>query len=167
MRRREFIAGLGGAAAWPLAARAQQGDRVRRIGVLMGAVENGRVGTANLSAFTQALADLGWTDGRNVRIDLRWAGGDISRIRALAQELVGLQPDLIVTATTPMTVAVQRETQTIPIVFASIGDPVTTSIVARLDRPSGNVTGFASTEDSMGGKPTTSTADHVPDHRSW
>jgi hypothetical protein len=97
LRRRDFIAGLGGAAAWPLAARAQQGDRVRRIGVLMGPDENEPVAKPQLSAFTQALAGLGWTDGRNVRLDLRWGRADINRIRALAQELVGLQPDIIVT----------------------------------------------------------------------
>jgi putative ABC transport system substrate-binding protein len=93
--RREFITLLGGAAAWPLAARAQQGDRVRRIGVLIGRDENDPVGKTYVSAFTQALADLGWTDGRNVRSDLRWAGGDNNRMRALAQDLVGLQPDII------------------------------------------------------------------------
>ena len=98
LRRREFIAGLGGAAAWPLAARAQQGDRVRRIGVLLGYDENDPVRKAYVSAFTQALADLGWTDGRNVRIDLRWGGDDTNRIRALAQELVSLRPDIILTA---------------------------------------------------------------------
>src|SRR6516225_2511076 len=98
MRRRTFIAGLGGAAAWPLMARAQQGDRVRRIGVLMPNDENDPLAKTFVSAFTQALAGLGWTDGRNVRMDVRWAGGDINRIRALAQELVGLQADIIVTA---------------------------------------------------------------------
>ena len=103
IKRRQFIAGLGSAAAWPLAARAQQGDRVRRIGVLMGGDENDPVWKARISAFTQALADLGWTDGRNVRMDLRWGGGDTNRIRALAQELVGLQPDIIVTNGTPAT----------------------------------------------------------------
>jgi putative tryptophan/tyrosine transport system substrate-binding protein len=96
MRRREFIVGLGSVAAWPLAARAQQGDRVRRIGVFMPGNENDPVCKPRLSAFTQALADLGWTDGRNVRMDLRWHGDDTNRIRALAQELVGLQPDIIV-----------------------------------------------------------------------
>ena len=116
MRRRTFIAGLG-AAAWPLAARAQQGDRVRRIGVLMSGDENDPVWKPRLSAFTQALAGLGWTEGRNLRMDLRWGGDDINRMRALAQELVGLQPDIIVTDNTiPGTVAVQRETRTIPIV---------------------------------------------------
>ena len=152
MKRREFIAGLGSAAAWPVVARAQQGDRVRRIGVLMAGDENDPVGKTRVSAFTQALADLGWTDGRNVRMDLRWGGGDINRIRALAQELVGLQPDIILTSATPATVALQRETRTIPIVFASVGDPVASGIVARLDRPSGNITGFANLEASLGGK---------------
>jgi putative ABC transport system substrate-binding protein len=153
MRRREFIAGLGGAAiAWPLAARAQQGDRVRRIGVLMTQVENDPAAKARLSAFTQGLAGLGWTDGRNLRTDLRWAGGDINRMRALAQELVGLQPDIILVNGTAATVAVQRETRTIPIVFVNPADPVATGIVARLDRPSGNVTGFADFEGSLGGK---------------
>jgi putative ABC transport system substrate-binding protein len=150
--RRYFITLLGGAAAWPLAARAQQGDRVRRIGVLMPFDENDPVMKPRLSAITQALADLGWTDGRNVRMDLRWHGGDTDRVRALAQELVGLQPDIIVTDATPATAAVQRETRTIPIVFASVGDPVPSGIVARLDRPGGNTTGFANFEAPLGGK---------------
>jgi putative ABC transport system substrate-binding protein len=150
--RREFIAGLGGAAAWPLAARAQQRDRVRRIGVLMPYDENNPVAKAWVSAFTQALADLGWTDGRNVRMDLRYAGADTNRIRALAQELVGLQPDIILTGSTPATVALQRETRTIPIVFAGVGDPVASGIVPRLDRPGGNVTGFANFEATLAGK---------------
>src|SRR5215468_25018 len=104
MKRREFIAGLGGAAAWPLAARAQQRERIRRIGVLMSYDENDPEGKARISEFNQALAGLGWTDGRNVRIDLRWAGGDSNRMRALAQELVGLQPDIIVTIVASATV---------------------------------------------------------------
>jgi putative ABC transport system substrate-binding protein len=146
IRRRNFITLLGGAAAWPLLARAQQGTRVRRIGVLQGRDENDPVAKTYVSAFTQALADLGWTDGRNVRMDLRWGGGDISRIRALAHELVGLQPDIILAGAASATVAVQRETQTIPIVFTS-GDPV-----ARLNQPGGNITGFANYEASLGGK---------------
>jgi len=151
MKRREFITVLGGAAAaWPLAARAQQG--VRLIGVLIPGDENDPEGKLRLSAFTQALADLGWTDGRNVRMDLRWAGADLNRIRALAQELVGLQPDIIVTVATPPTAAVQRETRTIPIVFVNVGDPVAIGLVARLDRPSGNITGFATYEASLGGR---------------
>ena len=123
-RRRDFIAGLGGAAAsWPVAAWALQGDRVPRIGVFMTDDENDSEATRRHSAFTQALAGLGWADGRNMRMDLRWSDGDINRIRALAQELVGLQPDIIVTESTAVTVAVQRETRTIPIVFASAADP--------------------------------------------
>ena len=120
--RRKFVVALGGAAAWPLAARAQQGDRVRRIGVLMPDGENDPVRKNTVSAFTEALADLGRTDTRNLRMDLRWGGGDINRIRAFAQELVGLQPDVILTNGTAATVAVQRETRTIPIVFANVAD---------------------------------------------
>jgi putative ABC transport system substrate-binding protein len=151
VKRRTFIAGLGSAAAWPVVARAQQGDRVRRIGVLSGD-ENDPVTKREFSAFTQALADLGWTDGRNVRIDLRSGGADNNRIQALAKELVGMQPDVILAGSTAATVAVQRETRTIPIVFAGVGDPVASGIVARLDRPSRNITGFALYEAPMGGK---------------
>src|SRR6516162_366801 len=152
IRRRDFITLLGGAAAWPLAARAQQGERVRRIGVLMGTDENDPAAKTEVSALTQALAGLGWTDGRNVRMDRRWAGGDTNRIRALAQELVGRQPDIILANSTPATAALQRETRTIPIVFVTLGDPVATGIVPRLDRPGGNITGFAAFEPSLGGK---------------
>jgi len=152
MSRREFIALAGSAAAWPLAARAQQGVRMRRIGVLMAYDEADPLAKARITAFTQALAGLGWTDGRNLRMDVRWYGDDINRARALAQELVSLQPDAILTNGTPPTVAVQRETRTIPIVFANVGDPVASSIVTRLDRPSGNVTGFATFEAPLGGK---------------
>jgi putative ABC transport system substrate-binding protein len=152
MRRREFITFVGGAAAWPLAARAQQGERVRRIGVLMAGDENDPVWRPRLLAFTQALADLGWTDGRNVRTDRRSGGGDINRIRASAWELVGPQPDVIVTDGTPATVAVQRETRTISIVFVGVVDPVATGIVARLNQPGGNITGFANYEATMGGR---------------
>jgi putative ABC transport system substrate-binding protein len=135
-----------------MVARAQQGAPVRRFGVLMGGDENDPEQKRRLSAFTQALADLGWTDGRNLRMDLHWGGGDSNRIRALAHELVGLQPDIILTNTTPATVAVQRETRSIPIVFANVADPVSSGVVARLDRPSGNTTGFSNWEASMGGK---------------
>jgi putative ABC transport system substrate-binding protein len=133
-------------------AHAQQGDRVRSIGVLMPFEENDPEGKRRYAAFAQALADLGWTDGHNVRMDLRWAGGDTNRIRALAHELVGLQPDIILTNSATAILAFQRETLTIPIVFASVGDPVTSGIVTRLDRPNGNITGFASFEASLGGK---------------
>jgi hypothetical protein len=140
IRRREFITLLGGAAAWPLAARAQQGNRVRRIGVLMPFDENDPVANKTfISAFTQALAASGWTDGRNLRMDLRWAGDDINRMRALAQELVGLQPDIIVTLRTPTTAAGQQVTRTIPIV-AIASEPVASGIVPGLKEPGGNVT---------------------------
>jgi putative ABC transport system substrate-binding protein len=151
IRRREFITLLGGATAWPLAARAQQGERMRRIGVLMAFDENDPEQKRRLLAFTQALAGLGWTDGRNVRMEPRLGGGDINRIRASAQE-VGLQPDIILTGTTLATVALQRETRTIPIVFGNVGDPVVSGIVERLNRPGGNITGFALFEPTLGGK---------------
>jgi putative tryptophan/tyrosine transport system substrate-binding protein len=145
MRRREFVAGLGSAVALPLASHAQQPARMRRIGVLMPDDEKDPFAKLQLSTFTQALADLGWTDGSNVRMDRRWASGsDINRIRALAQDLVSLQPDVIVLAGTPATVALQRETRTIPIVFAAVGDPVNSGFVAGLNQPGGNITGFAS-----------------------
>jgi putative ABC transport system substrate-binding protein len=151
--RRKFITLLGGAAVWPVAARAQQGDRVRRIGVLLPFDENDPFWKTRLYVFTQALADLGWTVGRNVRMEARWHGDDTNRARALAQELVDLQPEIIVTIfSAPATVALQRETQTIPIVFAVVADPVAQGIVQRLDRPSGNVTGFGNYEATLGGK---------------
>jgi putative ABC transport system substrate-binding protein len=152
MRRRHFIAGLGGAVAWPTLARAQQTGRLRRIGVLVGRDENDPVAKTYISAFTQALANLGWTDGRNMRMDIRWGGGDLNRMRAIAQQLVDLQPDIILTGSTPTTTFIQRETRTIPIVFAGVADPVTSGIIPRLDRPSGNITGFATLETSLGGK---------------
>jgi putative ABC transport system substrate-binding protein len=152
MSRRRFITLLGGVAAWPLAARAQQPERARRIGVLMALDENDPEAKTRLSAFTQALADLGWADGRNVRIDVRWTGDDINRVRALAPELVGLRPDIILVISLPATAALQRETRTIPIVFVNLTDPVAGGIVERLDRPGGNITGFATLETPMGGK---------------
>jgi putative ABC transport system substrate-binding protein len=143
MRRREFIVGLGSAAGRPLVARAQPVERVRRIGALIRLDEN--EAKPALSAFTEALADLGWTDGRNVRMDLRWAGGDINRVRTFAQELVGLQPDILVAALTAATAAL-HETQTIP------AEPVGTGFVAALNQPGGNITGFGLLEASIGGK---------------
>jgi putative ABC transport system substrate-binding protein len=152
MKRREFMTLLGSAAAWPLAARAQQGNRVRRIGVLMAGDETNPGQKTLLFALTQALAGLGWTEGRNVRMDVRWESGDTNRIRALAQELVGLQPDIILAGGDPVTAAIQRETRTIPIVFTGVADPVASGIVPRLNQPGGNVTGFANREASLGGK---------------
>jgi putative ABC transport system substrate-binding protein len=152
IQRREFVAGLGSAAAWPLVARAQQGSRVRRIGVLMPYDENDPLGKARISAFTQALGGLGWTDGRNVRMDLRWAGADTNRMRTFAQELLRLQPDIILASSTSATAALQRETRTIPIVFAGAGDPVTSGMVERLNQPGGNITGFVNYEATLGSK---------------
>jgi putative ABC transport system substrate-binding protein len=152
IQRRDFITLLGGAAAWPLAARAQQGDRVRRIGYLDAGDGNYPLAKSDLSVFTQALAGFGWTEGRNVRMELRWRGDDVKRIPAIAQELVGLQPDIIVASTAPVIAALLRETRTIPIVFAGVADPVASGLVARLDRPGGNVTGFGLWEPTLGGK---------------
>src|SRR5262245_55449289 len=152
LRRREFITLLGAAAAWPIVARAQPAERVRRIGASMEGDQNDPGYQPRLSAFTQALAGLGGSDGRNVRMDLRWHDDNNNRTRALAQELVALQPDIILAGTTAATAALQRETRTIPIVFANLSDPVASGIVARLDRPGGNVTGFALYEASLGGK---------------
>jgi putative ABC transport system substrate-binding protein len=121
----------------------------RRIGVLQAGDENDPMRKTRLSAFTQALAGLGWTDGRNMRLELRWHGDDTNRVRALAQELVGLQPDIIVTGGSPTTIALQRETQTIPIVFTNAAEPVASGIVPRLNQPGGNITGFALFEASQ------------------
>ena len=150
IRRREFITLLGGAAAWPVVARAQQGDRAR--GALMSLDENDPEAKRRYSAFTQALAGLGWAEGRDVRMNLRSHGDDANQIRALAQELVDLQPDIILASSTAATVALQRETRTIPIVFANAGDPVASGIVPRLNQPGGNITGFAGLQPSLGGK---------------
>ena len=152
MRRREFITLLGGAAAaWPLAASAQQPGQMPRIGVLTG-FENDPEGTAQLSGFTQGFQELGWTDGRNVRMDVRWPAGSVERMRMLAKELVGMQPDVILAQTTPVVAALQRETRTIPIVFVTVADPVGQGFVESLSRPGGNITGFIFTEGAIGGK---------------
>ena len=152
MRRREFIAALGGAAAWPLMARAQQPERMRRIGVLMAFDENDPKTKDWLSSFTQGLADLGWADGRTVRTDVRWAAGNVDRMRTFAKELIDLKPDVILAGTTPATAALQRETRAIPIVFVIVSDPVGSGFVAGLPRPGGNITGFTNVEAALGGK---------------
>jgi putative tryptophan/tyrosine transport system substrate-binding protein len=160
MRRREFITLVGGAAAWPLAVRAQQPDRMRRIGVLIG---NSEVESQEgLAAFTKTLHELGWTDGRNVRIDYRWAAADVDRIQTFAKELVSLQPDLIMGQTTPVVAALQRETMTIPIVFVVVSDPVGSGFVVSLPRPGGNITGFINMESSLSGKWIETLKDIVP-----
>jgi putative ABC transport system substrate-binding protein len=151
MKRRKFITLLGGAAAWPLAARAQQAG-IRRIGVLMGWAENDPEAKSDLAAFVQGLEQLGWAGGRNLRIDYRWAGGNADLMRTFAKELVELQPDVILANTTPVTAALQRETHTIPIVFVIVSDPVGAGFLASLPRPGGNITGFINIESSLGGK---------------
>jgi putative ABC transport system substrate-binding protein len=152
MRRREFITLLSGAAAWPLAARAQQPERVRRIGVLMNLASDDAEGQARLAAFHQALQQLGWSDGRNVRIDYRWAAGDAGRFRTYAEELLALGPDVILASATPSVQALQQATRTVPIVFAIVADPVGAGFVDSLARPGGNVTGFTPFEYGMSGK---------------
>jgi putative tryptophan/tyrosine transport system substrate-binding protein len=153
MRRREFISLLGGAAAaWPLAARAQQGQRMRRIGVLLGLDESDADARSWVTAFRQRLDALGWTDGHNARIDYRFAGADAGRIRAHATELVGLTPDLIFISSQPAFDAAREATRTIPIVFVQISDPVVSGFVASLARPGGNITGFTSGEFERGEK---------------
>ncbi len=154
MRRREFITLLGGAAAtWPLAARAQQGERMRRIGVLMAyADESDSEGQAFVAAFREGLQKLGWTEGRNIRIDTRWAVLKTEAMQRFAKELVALQPDLILSQNTPTTAALLQQTRTIPIVFALVVDPVGSGFVASLPRPGGNVTGFITLEGSVAGK---------------
>src|SRR6516165_10242860 len=152
MRRRELITLLCGAAVWPLAARAQQPERMRRIGVLMGYAENDWEAQAWVAAFREALQKLGWTEGRNVRIDTRWSRADTEMMQRLAQELVALQPDLILSQITPTTAALLQQTRTIPIVFAMVADPVGSGFVASFSQPGGNVTGFVTLEGSVGGK---------------
>jgi putative tryptophan/tyrosine transport system substrate-binding protein len=152
MRRREFIAGVGGAAISPLVARAQQPNRMQRIAVLMGFEESDPEAKAFLSTFTQGLAELGWIDRRTVRIDVRWGAGSVDRAQMFAKELVDLQPDVILSQTTPATAALQRETQTIPIVFVVVYDPIGSGFVAGLPRPGGNITGFMFQEGSIVGK---------------
>jgi putative tryptophan/tyrosine transport system substrate-binding protein len=152
MKRREFIAGLAGAAAWPIAARAQPGDRVRRIGVLMAYAESDREGQAWIAAFHEGLQKVGWVEGRNIRIDLRWAADDVELMQQFAKELVANQPDIILTQNTPSTAAILRQTRSIPIIFGLVSDPVASGFVASFSRPEGNVTGFVNFEGSVGGK---------------
>jgi ABC-type uncharacterized transport system substrate-binding protein len=153
MRRREFIALLGGAAvAWPLAARAQQPERMRRIGVLMNLAADDPEGQARLTAFLQRLQQLGWTDGRNLRIDYRWGTGDADRYGRYAAELVALAPDVILAPIAAVVVALRRATRAVPIVFVQVTDPVGAGLVESLARPGGNATGFMNYEYGLSGK---------------
>jgi putative ABC transport system substrate-binding protein len=148
LRRREFIATLGSAAVgWPLAVRAQQPER--RIGVLMGYAEGDAQAQSRLAAFKQGLTALGWTEGRNLHIDIRWAAGDVNRATAFAKELLTLQPEVILSNTTPVTVALHRETKSVPLVFVIVSDPIGSGFVESLPRPGGNVTGFINLEASL------------------
>ena len=153
LKRREFLTLTGGAAiAWPLAARAQQPERMRRIGVLMNLAADDAEGKARIAAFLQGLQQLGWTDGGNVRIDYRWAAGDASSFQRYAEELLALAPDVVLTSATPSVQALQQATRTVPIVFANVGDPVGLGVVASLARPGGNATGFTPWEFGFGAK---------------
>jgi putative tryptophan/tyrosine transport system substrate-binding protein len=153
IERRKFLATLGGAAAaWPLAARTQQGERMRRVGVLMNLAVGDPEGEARVAAFLQALQQLGWSDGRNVRIDYRWAVADVGRFHRYAEELVALAPDAILASGTPSVQALQQVTRTVPIVFAQVIDPVGIGFVASLARPGGNITGFSVFEYGLSGK---------------
>ena len=152
MKRREFITLLGGAAVWPLAAHAQQAGGTRRIGVLMNLAADDRAGQVRLAAFMQGLQQLGWADGRNVRIDARWAAGDPDHFRKYAAELVALGPDVILATAIATVVSLQQVTRTIPIVFVNVVDPVGAGIVASLARPGSNATGFSQFEYGISAK---------------
>jgi ABC-type uncharacterized transport system substrate-binding protein len=152
LRRREFITVLGGAAVWSHTLRAQQGERVRRIGVLVDGAGSDMTLQAFVAAFRAGLQKLGWIEGRNLRIDDRWAAGDSGRMRTYAAELVAMSPDVMLTGNTPIVQELQRQTHTIPIVFVAVGDPVATGVVASLARPGGNATGFMNPEASISGK---------------
>ena len=153
MQRREFITLLGiGAAALPLTARAQQPERMRLVGLLMGYPEGDPQAQANVKAFREGLQSLGWIEGRNIRLEFRWAGGDPDKARTLAKELISLKPDMIVPSTNQVTAILLQETRAIPIVFVFVGDPVGSGFITSLPQPGGNVTGFANFENSIGGK---------------
>ena len=151
--RRELLAALGGAAAaWPLAAGAQQGERMRRIGLMTSYAENDPETSSSITALRQGLLQLGWTEGRNVRLEHRWSASSPDTMRKLARELVDLRPDVILTVNTPVTAAVLRETRTIPVVFVQVGDPVGSGFVASFPRPGGNATGFNNIPLTMSSK---------------
>ena len=152
MRRRDFITGIATCSVWPLAARAQQSDQHRLIGVLMGLGESNKFGHSLFEAFRDVLANLGWTEGNNLQIALRWGAGDKDSNSAFAKELVGLRPNALLAHTTPVIDALARETKTIPIVFAVVSDPIGGGFAASLAHPGGNVTGFTNVESTLGGK---------------
>lgn len=152
MKRREFLGALAGTAVSPLTARAEDSDRVRRIGVLIGNSEGDGQSTAGLVSFRKNLAKLGWVEGRDIEIDIRWGRGQLDRIEMLVRELVALRPDVLLAHSTPVTAAMQRETKSIPVVFIFVSDPVGSGLVSSLPHPGGNITGFINIEASLGGK---------------
>jgi len=152
MRRREFIAGLGGAAAWSAIAQAQQGERIRRVGVLMAFNENDPEGQAEIAVIRRALAERGWIEGRTIDIAVRWPGGNIELIETFAKELVGLKPDVLLSRSTPTTAALNKESRVTPIVFVNVAEPLEQGFVQSLARPGGNITGFTNLEASVGSK---------------
>jgi putative tryptophan/tyrosine transport system substrate-binding protein len=152
VRRRDFIVAGGATVAWPLAVRAQQSDQLRHIGIIYGIAETDLEGRAWDASFRKRLAELGWIDGRNVHVEDRWTGGSMDRTKLFANELVRLNPDVLVAVTTPVTAALHHETRTIPIVFTSVSDPVGSGFVVSLPNPGGNITGFINFEASLSGK---------------
>ena len=152
MRRREFIAGLGGAAAWPLAARAQQGDRIRRIGVLMHAAATEAEYQSFLTAFVQGLRQLGWIEGQNLRVEVRWNAGNAGLAQTYAAQLIELMPDVILAASTTNLTAIRQATSAVSVVFVSVSDPVAQGFVTSVRQPGGNITGFSGYDFSVGGK---------------
>jgi putative tryptophan/tyrosine transport system substrate-binding protein len=152
VKRRAFIAGLGTAAVWSVVGRAQQPERLRHVGVLMNVPQDDVGGLAEVAAFRQGLAELGWVEGRNIRAEFRWPGSDIEHAQTFARELVRLRPDLLMGRSTPTTAALKQETSTIPIIFVNVTEPVEQGFVQSLVRPGGNITGFTNFEASIGGK---------------
>jgi putative ABC transport system substrate-binding protein len=149
--RREFIAGLGGAVAWPVVGRAQQAGRVRRVGVLMNGTANDALMQTYVKAFMETLRDLGWIEGKNIGIDVRYNAGDAALARIFAAQLIGLMPDVIFASSTTNLTVIREVTNTVPIVFMSVSDPVEQGFVSSFAKPGGNITGFAAYEFSIGG----------------
>jgi putative tryptophan/tyrosine transport system substrate-binding protein len=152
MKRREFIAGLAGAAAWPFPVRAQQSDRLRRVGILMSGTADETEYQVYLSAFIRALDELGWIEGRTLRLAVRWSTGDAGLAGIYAAQLIGLMPEVILAVSTTNLIAIRQATNSVPVVFLQISDPVAQGFVANVSKPGGNLTGFSAYEFSIGGK---------------
>ncbi|MGA2999514.1 ABC transporter substrate binding protein [Bradyrhizobium sp.] len=164
MKRREFIALIASATALPLAARAQQASFEKTIGILMGGAESDQEGQSSAAAFREELRKLGWMEGRNSQINIRWAAADVELMKRFAKEIVALQPDVILTSTTPAAAAMLQQTRTIPVIFVLVADPVGSGFVASLPRPGGNATGFTPIVRSLGGKWVAPQGDCAADH---